>query len=442
MTENWDDGLPKIKFENSDSNFTNYYKEDDLASLYGESGIDINENKDSQDDKISIDIQKPDENIVKKIVLFCSILFFIIVIPIVYHSLKEQFALINVTSQEQPLIATVKTFQYSDLYTKSEATGEITPESSVDVVARVEGYLQKTYFKEGDYVKKGQLLFKIEPDEYAIAVRASEAAVAQAQAVYTNALQELERGKELVKENFISRSDFDQMVASAASSKASLDEVKQTLARAKLNLNYTNIYSPLTGKAGTISLSDGNFVSIASGPLVNVAKTTPILIDFSMKSSDVIKMKQGNGGKLDLANAKVELILSNDSKYPTIGKIVFSNNYISSEAASLALKARFENSNNLLIPGDFVKVIVTSATPIKRILIPQSVVRGDALNGYYVWCVKENKTVKKMIEVSGSQDNQWIVETGLTADDLVVINSNTYIEVENTPVKELKHSVN
>lgn len=441
MTENWDNDLPKIKFE-SDSEFTNTYKDDNLDPLYGEPSIKNEEDRYSQNDKISINIEKPNENIVQKIVLFFALVFFIIAIPIVYHGVKEQLAYMNEIEEEQPLTVTVKHFQPIDLYTKSEATGEIFPESSVDVVARVEGYLQKTFFKEGDYVKKGQLLFKIEPDEYAIAVRASEAAVAQAQAVYTNALQELERGKELVKENFISRSDFDQMVAAAASSRASLDEVKQSLARAKLNLNYTNIYSPLSGKVGTIALSEGNFVSLSSGPLVNIAKTTPILINFSMKSSDVIRMKQGNSGKLDLSTAKVELILSDDSKYPSMGKIIFSNNYVSSEAASLAIKARFDNSNNLLIPGDFVKVIVTASKPISRILIPQAITRGDALNGYYVWCAKDGKTVKKPIEVGGSQDNQWIVESGLTSEDAVITSSNVYIELDNMPIKNIKNSSN
>jgi membrane fusion protein (multidrug efflux system) len=161
-----------------------------------------------------------------------------------------------------------------------------------------------------------------------------------------------------------------------------------------------------------------------------------------MKSSDVIKMKQGNNGKLDLSSAKVELILSDDSKYPSTGKIVFSNNYISSEAASLALKARFDNQNNILIPGDYVKVIVTAATPISRILVPQAAVRGDALNGYYIWCAQNNKTVKKKIEVSGSQDNHWVVENGLSSDDAVIVNANAYIEIEGMPIKEIKTSSN
>lgn len=442
MTENWEQDLPKIKFDDN-IGFTNFHNEEDLISDDEEKikNETVNETF-SKSEKISLDIEKPNENIVKRITLFLALVFCIIVLPIIYHNVKNYFAFMSSIEKEQPLIVTVKKFAPVDLYTKSEATGEIMPESSVDVVSRVEGYLQKTFFKEGDFVKKGQLLFKIEPDEYAIAVRASEAAVAQAQAVYTNALQELERGKELVKENFISRSDYDQMVASAASSKASLDEVNQSLARARLNLNYTNIYSPLTGKVGTITLSEGNFVSISSGPLVNIAKTTPILINFSMKSSDVIKMKQGNNGKLDLSSAKVELILSDDSKYPSTGKIVFSNNYISSEAASLALKARFDNQNNILIPGDYVKVIVTAATPISRILVPQAAVRGDALNGYYIWCAQNNKTVKKKIEVSGSQDNHWIVENGLSSDDAVIVNANTYIEIEGMPIKEIKTSSN
>ncbi len=443
MNENWDGDLPKIKVEQEEIKLEDLQRDEFIGTIYNEESLESYDKNDNlQNKKIKVDLEKPDDKVIQKIVLFFAFLFFLVALPLTYHGLKDYFFVSDNDSESRNLIVTVKKYSPVDIYTKSESTGEILPESSVDVVARVEGYLQKTFIKEGQSVNKGQLLFQIEPEEYAIAVRASEASVAQAQAFYKNALQELDRGKELVKENFISRSDFDQMVAQAASSKASLDEVQQSLARARLNLSYTNIYSPLSGKAGAISLSDGNFVTLSSGPLVNIAKTTPILVSFSMKSSDVIRMKHDNNGKLDISNAKVELILSDDSKYKRVGKIIFSNNYVSSEAASLALKAKFDNPENLLIPGDFVKVIVTSATPVKRILVPQSVVRGDALNGYYVWTAVNGKTAKKNLEVAGSMDNQWIVESGLTENDAVIIKSNTYIETENRVINETKTDIN
>lgn len=424
--------MPKINVSGDEYNFSevhpslNSYERDDYS--YNSS------KKYEENNTISVEIEKPSENSKQKIALFFAVVFFMITLPICYNKYKSFMDLQNYMAEQQSLNVTVRNFAPQELYTTSEATGSVTPESSVDVVARVEGYLEKTFFKEGENIKKGQLLFKIESVEYEIAVRAAEAAVAQSQAVYTNALQELERGKELIKENFISRSDFDAMVASANSAKASLDEVKQSLARAKLNLNYTKIHAPISGKAGTIALSDGNYVGLGSGALVNIAKTNPICVSFSMKSSDVINMKQGDSGKLDLSTAKVELILSDDSRYNHIGKINFTNNYVSSDAASLALKAVFDNPDNLLIPGDYVKVIVTAEKPLHRILIPQSAVRGDAMNGYYVWLASNNKTVKRPITVAGSRDNNWIVESGVTEADDVIVNSNISIDMDNMDI--------
>ena len=217
--------------------------------------------------------------------------------------------------------------------------------------------------------------------------------------------------------------------------------MKRALARARFNLNDTKNYSPLSGKAGRIELSDGNFVSIGSGALVNIAKTNPICVSFSMKSSDVINIKQGDSNKLDLSTAKVELILSDGSKYNKVGKINFSDNYISSESASLSLKAVFENPDNLLLPGDYVKVIVTASQPIHRIMVPQSITYGDALNGYYLWAVVDNKTVKKPIQVAGSRDNHWIVLSGINENDKIITKNNISIDMEQMNVAKIEEDL-
>lgn len=379
-----------------------------------------------ESDLIKINIEKPDDEKVKKYFLAAAIIFFIVVFSIIYHPLYNLYLLSTEKVVEKPLEVEVKNLIYSPI----EATGLVTPASSVDIVARVDGYLQETYFKEGDFISNGQLLFKIEPNEYQIAVKAAKASVEQARAVYENSLQELERAKELIQENFISRSDYDSIVATANRDKAALDEVQQSLARAQLNLNYTNIYSPLTGKAGKIYISNGNYVGLSTGALVNIAKTNPINVSFSLKSADIIKLKQTNNGTLDLSAAKVEIILSDDNKYPHIGKINFSDNTVAEDAATLSLKAVFENQENILVPGDYVKVIVTPVYPLSKYLIPQSITHGDALNGYYVWAYKDGVVKKIEIDVLGSRENNWIVNSGISDVDQIVVNSNEDIQYE------------
>ena len=425
------------------SDYTNARSSDEKISInesldelgYSKYKNKSDDKKDYEDDFVHINIEKPDDEKVKKYTLGAAVIFILVVIPIIFHPLYDMYKSYTTPMEIKDLEVDVKQFTKSEIYNQTEATGLVTPESSVDVVARVDGYLQQTFFKEGDFIKQGQLLFKIEPNEYEIAVRAAKASIDQQKAVYDNSLQELDRAKELIKENFISRSDYDAIVATANRDKAALDEVQQSLARAQLNLNYTNIYSPLTGKAGKIRLSNGNYVGLSSGPLVNISKTNPICVNFSMKSADVIKLKQANNGVLDLSTAKVEIILADDSKYNKIGRINFSDNIVAEDAATLSLKAVFDNSENILVPGDYVKVIVTPATPINKYLIPQNITHGDALNGYYLWAYSNGQIKKLPIEVLGTKDNFWIVNSGICDSDSIVVDSNRNISYEGVKAK-------
>jgi len=450
--------LGKLNFDGNEDSFfqkSNYTNTDSFSNTQINSSLDEmgysqytgdngEHQKNQENNFVHISMEKPDDAKVKRFTLWAAIIFFLIVIPIVYHPLYEMYQSYNMTYEVKDLEVEVTNFKKHDIYNKTDATGLITPESSVDVVARVDGYLQHTYFKEGDFIKQGQLLFKIEPNEYEIAVRAARASVEQTKAVYDNSLQELERAKELIKENFISRSDYDAIVATANRDKAALDEVKQSLARAQLNLDYTNIYAPLSGKAGKIQLSDGNYVGLSSGPLVNIAKTNPICVSFSMKSSDVIKLKQSNNGEFNLSTAKVEITLSDDSKYDQIGKINFSDNMVAEDAATLSLKAVFNNKDNILVPGDYVKVTITPEQPVSRYLIPHSITHGDALNGYYLWAYQAGKIKKMPIEVLGSKDNFWIVDSGISDKDAIVVESNQNISYEgiNAKLKGVKKEMN
>lgn len=445
MSQDWNE-MPKIKMEGFDSVSFDAGQEESYKSSedYSEIGLSSNDYYSEETSHYAETNVEPsfhaDEvdlvsknRIDKKTIFYVILMLLIVIVPISYHFTKNLIETYFYTETEVIANVQVNKYPISKVYTTSEAIGLITPEASVDVVSRADGFLQNTLFKEGDFVKKGQLLFKIEPNELQIIVRSAEASVAQAQALYVNAIQELERAKELIKENFISRSDYDSIVAQANSSKASLDAAKQELARAKLNLSHTNVYSPLTGKAGKIMLSNGNYVTPQT-LLVNVAKTSPICVSFSIKSADVIQLKTANGGKLDLSTSKVELILADNTKYKYTGKINFLDNMIASDAATLLLKAVFENPDNILVPGDYVKVVVTSATPSYHILLPHSVVYGDAVNGYYVWTVVNNKTIKKDIEVIGSKLNNWIIKSGVSPNDDIIVQTDIPIDMDDMPV--------
>ncbi len=306
-----------------------------------------------------------------------------------------------------------------DIYTQTESSGRIEAKYSVDIVARINGWLQKSYFAEGAKVKKGQTLFLIEPDQYQNLVNTASANVRQAQAALVNAEKELVRAQELVKNDYVSKSYYDQALATRDTSKAALDAAKAQLADAKLNLSYTNIVSPVDGKIGKIIITEGNLVNTATGPIARVVSTSPIYAYFNLKSAEFLKLKKQDLSS-DLSNMEVRVQLADGTLYDEIGKVEFVDNEVNQTTGTITLRATFENANELLVPGDFVSVSVKSITPKSVMLLPQSAVLDDA-NGYYVWVVdEEGKVARKDIKVSYEVNKNWIIEDGIELTDNVV----------------------
>ena len=306
-----------------------------------------------------------------------------------------------------------------DVYSKSESAGRVEAKYSVDIVARINGWLEKSYFKEGDKVKKGQLLFLIEPDQYQNLVNTAAANVRQAQATLINAEKELTRAKELVKNDYVSKSYYDQALATRDTSKAALDAAKVQLADAKLNLSYTKIVSPVDGKIGKIIITEGNLVNTQTGPIARVVSNSPIYVLFNLKSSEFLKFKK-QGSSKDFSNMEVRLQLADGTMYDEVGKIEYVGNEVDQTTGTIDLRATFQNENELLVPGDFVSVVIKSIEPREALTVPQSAALNDA-QGYYVWTVDaDNKTVKKNIQVSQEINKNWIVESGLEITDNIV----------------------
>ena len=306
-----------------------------------------------------------------------------------------------------------------EIYSESDSAGRVEAKYSVDIIARINGWLQKSYFEEGDKVKKGQPLFLIEPDQYQNLVNTASANVRQAQAAVTNAEKELTRAQELVKSDYVSKSYYDQALATRDSARAALDAAKAQLADAKLNLSYTKITSPVDGKIGKIIITEGNLVNTATGPIARVVSTNPIYVLFNLKSSEFLKLKK-NDTSDDFANMEVKLQLADGTLYDEVGKIEYVGNEVNPTTGTIDLRATFENASELLVPGDFVSVIVKSTIPRETLAIPQSAALNDA-QGYYVWTVGENnKVARKNIKVSQEINKNWVVEEGLEATDNVV----------------------
>ncbi len=356
-------------------------------------------------------------NITRKKVAICILL--IIIVPIVYNKIAGQIAaLIQRKAMLMPKEVVVDNPHTAKVNTSAEATGRVEAKYSVDVVARVPGFLIKKYFKEGDFVKKGQLIFKIDPREYQIEVNNSLANVNQYSALLKNAQQELNRANALIKEDLISRSDVDQSLATRNQNKALLDAARQQYELAKVNLSYTDIKSPIDGRIGKVQITEGNYVTATSGSLVNISSTNPVYLAFSLKGDDFVKLLQASDNFKDV---EVKVQFEGGEWYDEIGTIDFVDNKIDKDSGTISMRAVFDNTKGWLVPGNYMKVKLTAPKLVDYMVIPQACTKGDPMSGYYVWTVKDNKAVRKDIEVSDSINNNWIVENGLNFNDVVVV---------------------
>lgn len=346
----------------------------------------------------------------------------LIVLPIVFNKVMTFVSTkIMAKMNAKPPAVEIGTVVKGDYYPKTESVGRIEAKYSVDVVARINGWLQKSYFKEGNYVKKGQTLFLIQPHEYEIAVQQAQAAVRQSEAALVNAEKELTRARVLVKNDFVSKSYFDQALATRDQNKAQLDANKASLANAKLNLSYTKIKAPVDGKIGKIIITEGNLVNAQSGTLARIVSTSPIYVYFNLKSEDYLKFKKAEAeAHNELGDTKVYIKLSDGSIYHEAGKLEFVNNEVDPTAGTISLRATFDNKDRFLVPGDFVNVVAEAIKPKQVLLVPQIAV-SESTQGTYVWVVDDKNVAKqKFIKISNQEGDKWIVKEGLTEGETVI----------------------
>ena len=316
-----------------------------------------------------------------------------------------------------------------------EIAGRLESSDKVDIVARVDGYLQKKHFAEGDFVKKGQLLLTIEPTQYINTLNKARADLETAKARLYKATRDYERGAELVKKDFISKSTYDGLYADKLSAAAAVKAASAALSEAQRNYGYTSIKSPVSGKIGALNIHEGNYVSTASGPLVTVTKTNPIYVRYSIDSKQFDELKENEFiTKKGEPSVKVDIVLSNGKVYPIKATQDFFDNQISTTTGTIDFRATADNSDNELIPGDFVKVKVYSNKVNKVALVPQEMTLQDA-KGRYVYTINEKGlATPKYFEDNGQWENYWIIKSGLEVGDEYIATGITSL-MPNMPVK-------
>ncbi len=321
-------------------------------------------------------------------------------------------------SQRSAPSVTVDPVQEADIIRSFEAPGRVTSKYQVNVLARISGYLQKSYFKEGDFVKAGQTLFLIEPTEFSNAANVAKAEVANTKAQLEYAEKQLIRASELVKKDYIAKSQYDNMLSQRDSLRAQLASAQARYNDSMRNLSYTHVKAPVDGRIGIIAVTVGNYVTPSSGALTTINSTNPIYVTFPIDSEDFTSLSLADGS--NDTNRKVDLIFSNGQKYPLTGVQDFHDNKIDQSTGTVTMRATFQNPNNQLLHGEFVTVKLYSNKPVKTPIVPQIAVQENQ-EGKFVYILDENDLpVLTYIKVNGQQGDNWIVTKGVKAGDRLI----------------------
>ncbi|MBN1865080.1 MAG: efflux RND transporter periplasmic adaptor subunit [Victivallales bacterium] len=303
--------------------------------------------------------------------------------------------------------------------------GKIVADFKVDLVARVDGFLEKRAFDEGAFVRKDEMLFQIEKDQYQAAVDQAEANLAIKEAVLKNAVISYERMKYLRGKDSVSEADLDKATADKDAAVGERDAAKAMLADARVKLGYTDIKAPFDGRVGLSTYTVGNVVGPASGALALLVSLDPICVEFSVPEPEFLRnqlkaVSRGIPFEEYISNLKVGLTLSDKTEYKLNGKVYFWDNVVQSGTGTVLMRARFENPDFVLVPGQYVRGNLRRAVPLKELVMPQAAMQF-ALGSTFVMTVDENDTVRnKTVETGYRYQDMVVVLDGLKPGDRVV----------------------
>jgi len=327
-------------------------------------------------------------------------------------------------NQEQPQeqAVTVDFIELSPTHAETEKKypGTLEGTVNVDVKAQVTGYLDQIYVKEGDYVSQGQPLFKIKADVYNEQVNNSKAAYQAALSAEQNAKLEIEKIKPLVEGKVYTELQLKTAEANYAAAKAQVAQAQAALGSSQINAKFTLINAPVSGYIGRIPNRIGNLITAADAtPLTTLSEINTVNVYFSLSEADFIAFIKDQNNKS--SNQQATLLLADGTAYNHSGKVELASGNIDRTTGSMALKASFTNPEKILRSGGSAKVILKKAHE-NVLLVPMAAVK-DIQDRYFVYVIGEkNKISMKQIEIAGNTANAYLLKSGLTAGEKIVMN--------------------
>lgn len=358
------------------------------------------------------------QNLVKTVaIVFFSIAF----VYLVY----DHFARTQVATPAPPVVIVQKP-KLMKIGQYVTQTGNTVAFQSVDLVARIEGYLDAIKFTDGAFVKKNQELFIIEPEPYLEQLRAAEAKVAAQKANYAYAKSEYARQQRMYKQNATSLNSVEKWKAKVEEAQAEVDKAEADATNAAITYGYTHVSAPFDGRMGRHLVDVGNLVGHgAATDLATIEQIDPIYVYFNLNELDLIRIRNAarkRGYKpMELVKIPVEVALQDEKGFPHKGTLDFVNTGLNASTGTMEFRALLPNKGYPLVPGLFVQVRVPISEPSPKLTIPDTSVQYDQIGPYVLVVDKDNYVLTKRVTLGGLENGVRAITKGLDAQDSVIV---------------------
>jgi len=307
----------------------------------------------------------------------------------------------------------------------AEFTGEIRGAEDIQVMARVAGFLQEQAYREGELVRKGDLLFLIDPKPFQAAEAKAQADVAQAQAMLNRATVQVNRLRPLAAQNAVSKQDLDNAEANEAAAKGSLDGARAMLDKAQLDLGYTRVTSPIDGVAGLRQIDLGTYVGAPQPTVLTVvSRIDKVRFDFGIAESEyltLVRERGGDGRTAPSGASNLELVLADGTVHPSKGRVTVIGRGVDPQTGTLPVQAEFPNPKGVLRPGQFARVRAPLSVSKNAVVIPQRAVQ-ELQGTYNVAVVGADNTVEiRPVQATNRVGDEWVIASGLAAGERIVV---------------------
>ena len=355
---------------------------------------------------------------VKIALLGCVVFFFA-------HGLKTFFFSSKPTALPPPKVVVQKPKSLK-ITSYISQTGTMVAYNSVDLVARIEGYLDAVKFTDGTFIKKGKELFVIEPKPYLEKLKAAEATVVAQKAAYTYNMSEYARQKTMYKQNATSLNNVEKWGAQAEEIKAEIDKAIADAEVAAINYSYTHVFAPFDGRIGRHLVDPGNLVGNGKATnLATIQQIDPIYVYFNLNELDLIAIRdaaRAHGFKpSEINKIPVYVGLQNESNFPHEGKLDFVNTGLNASTGTIEFRALLSNKDVDLLPGLFVRVRIPIAKPKAQLTVPNTAIQYDQIGAYVMIVNTQNIVVIKRIVIGACENGVCAVIKGLLGDDNVIV---------------------